>query len=148
MSAPLIYETARVPITEQAPSGQPLTGQTVRSDNRVSMDPDTYAWAYVEGPATMGTAAANRIKLVCQNAIEPAGTTTTYTWSATSAGSGVITFEQEDGTDLTGGGLAGTALDTIYAHVDAADTYTFTCALSSDATNPANASKTQVTVAS
>ena len=56
MSAPLIYETARVPITEQAPSGQPLTGQTVRSDNRVSMDPDTFDWAYVEGPATMGTA--------------------------------------------------------------------------------------------
>ena len=148
MSATLIYETARVPITEQAPSGQPLTGQTVRSDNRVSMDPDTYDWAYVEAPATMGTGVANRIKLVCQNAIEPAGTTTTYTWSATSAGSGVITFENEAGTDLTGGNLAGTDLTVIYAHVDIADTYTFTCTLSSDQTNPANSAKTQVTVAS
>ena len=148
MSAPLIYETARRPISEQAPLGQPLTGQTVDSDSRESMDPDTYAWAYVEAPATMGTGAANRIKLICNNAIEPEGTTTTYTWSATSADDGVITFEQEDGTDLTGGGLAGTALDTIYAHVDSADTYTFTCTLSSDATNPANSAKTQVTVAS
>lgn len=147
MSAPLIYETARVPITEQAPLGQPLTGQVVRSGNRESQATVTYDWAYVDAPATMGTGAANRIKLMCQNAIEPAGTTTTYTWSATSAGSGVITFESEDGTDLTGGARAGTALDTIYAHVDAADTYTFTCALSSDASNPANASKTQVTVA-
>lgn len=148
MSTPLIFETARRPFSEQAPSGQPLTGAVVPADSRESMDPDTYAWAYVEAPATMGTGAGNRIKLVCQNAIEPEGTTTTYTWSATSAGSGVITFEQEDGTDLTGGGLAGTALDTIYAHVDAADTYTFTCTLSSSATNPANAAKTQVTVAS
>ena len=148
MSAPLIYETARRPFSEQAPNGQPLGGAVVPADSRESMDPDTYAWAYVEAPATMGTGAANRIKLICNNAIEPEGTTTTYTWSATSAGDGVITFEQEDGTDLTGGGLAGTALDTIYAHVDSADTYTFTCALSSSATNPANSSKTQVTVAS
>ena len=148
MSAPLIYETARRPFSEQAPNGQPLTGAVVPADSRESMDPDTYAWAYVEAPATMGTGAANRIKLVCTNAIEPEGTVTTYTWSATSAGSGVITFEQEDGTDLTGGGLAGTDLTVIYAHVDAADTYTFTCTLSSDATNPANSAKTQVTVAS
>lgn len=147
MSTPLIFETARRPFSEQAPNGQPLTGAVVPADSRESMDPDTYAWAYVEAPATMGTGAGNRIKLICQNAIEPEGTVTTYTWSATSAGSGVITFEQEDGTDLTGGGLAGTALDTIFAHVDAADTYTFTCTLSSDATNPANAAKTQVTVA-
>ena len=147
MSAPLIYETARVPITEQAPLGQPLTGQTVDSDSRESQSTVTFDWAYVEGPATMGTGEANRIKLVCQNAIEPAGTTTTYTWSAASAGSGTIVFESEDGTDLTGGSLASATLDTIYAHVNSADTYTFTCALSSDATNPANASKTQVTVA-
>ena len=148
MSAPLIYETARRPISEQAPLGQPLTGQTVDSDSRESMTPDTYAWAYVDAPATMGTGEANRIKLMCQNAIEPAGTTTTYTWSAASAGSGTITFESEDGTNLTGGGLAGTALDTIWAHVNSADTYTFTCALSNSAANPANLSVTQVTVAS
>jgi len=148
MSAPLIYETARRPFSEQAPNGQPLGGAVVAADSRESMDPDTYAWAYVEAPATMGTGAANRIKLICNNAIEPEGTTTTYTWSAASAGNGVITFEQEDGTDLTGGGLAGTTLDTIFAHVDSADTYTFTCTLSNSATNPANSAKTQVTVAS
>ena len=148
MSAPFIYETARVPITEQAPLGQPLTGQTVDSDSRESQSTVTFDWAYVDAPATMGTGAGNRIKLMCQNAIEPAGTTTTYTWSATSAGDGVITFENEAGTDLDGDDLAGDNLDTIFAHVDSADTYTFTCALSSDADNPANASKTQVTVAS
>ena len=148
MSTPLIFETARRPFSEQAPNGQPLTGAVVAADSRESMDPDTFAWAYVEAPATMGTGEANRIKLICTNAIEPTGTTTTYTWSATSAGSGVITFENEAGTDLTGGALAGEDLTVIYAHVDIADTYTFTCTLSSDATNPANAAKTQVTVAS
>jgi len=147
MSAPLIYETARRPFSEQAPNGQPLTGAVVSADSRESMDPDTYDWAYVEAPATMGTGAANRIELVCNNAIEPSGTTTTYTWSAASADDGVITFEQEDGTDLTGGDLAGTDLTVIYAHVDSADTYTFTCTLSNSAANPANAAKTQVTVA-
>ena len=141
----LIFETARVPVTEQTPDGQPL-GQTVRVESRESMNPDTFAWATLVGADSgSGFGAANRYKYFVTNAIEPGNTTTTYTWSATSAGSGTIAFQEEDGTAITGGDLAAADLTTVWCVFNSADVYTIQCVLSSSAANPANRTITQVT---
>ena len=143
--APFIFETARVPKTEQTPDGQPI-GLTQRTSEREAEDPVTFNYATLVGPdEKTGVGDANRCKYFVTNAIEPTDTVTTYTWSATSAGSGVITFQDEDGNTISGGALGAADLTTIWASFDIADTYTIQCVLSSDATNPANRTITQVT---
>jgi hypothetical protein len=143
--APFIYETARVPKTEQTPDGQPI-GLTSRTSQRESMDPDTFVWATLVGPdEKTGVGNDNRCKYFVTNAIEPTDSTTTYTWSATSADDGVITFQNEAGTTISGGALGAADLTTIWASFDSADTYTIQCVLSSSETNPANRTITQVT---
>ena len=140
MSQPFIYETARVPVTQSNPDGQPL-GQTVRVESRESMNPDTFDWAYLDMPATTGRGAANRVKVVCNNAIEPGDTTTTYTWSAQGGNSANVSFfaNPTGGAALTGGALAAADFTTIYAQfATAAGNYTIRCALSSSAAAPAN----------
>lgn len=140
MAAPLIYETARAEWGQPTASVTPVTA-------REAMDPDTYDWAYVETSANTGTTATGRVKVVCNNAIDGAGTTT-YTWSFTggNASDGSFYAAASGGSALTGNDLAGTALDTIYAQFAAAGTFTIQCALSNTEAAPANASKTTTIV--
>ena len=142
MSQPLIFETARSPL------GQPI-GAVVDADSRESMDPDTYDWAYVDTVANTDQGAAGRVKVVCNNAIDGAGTTT-YTWSfqGGNAGDGSFFAAATGGSALSGGGLAGTDLDTIYAQFAAAGTFTIRCALSNSEAAPANANKQTTIVVS
>ena len=142
MSQPLIFETARSPL------GQPI-GVVVDAASREAMDPDTYDWAYVDTVANTGQGATGRVKVVCNNAIDGAGTTT-YTWSfqGGNASDGSFFAAATGGSALTGGGLAGTDLDTIYAQFGAAGTFTIRCALSNSETAPANANKETTIVVS
>ena len=149
MAAPFIFETARGELkTDENPNGQPL-GSVVDLDSRESMNPDTYDWAYVETEANTVQGAPGRVKVVCNNAIDGAGTTT-YTWSfqGGNAGDGSFFAAATGGSALSGGGLAGTDLDTIYAQFGAAGTFTIRCALSNTETNPVNANKETTIVVS
>ena len=138
--APFIYETARVPVTPETPSGQPL-GLTSRTSQRESMDPDTFAWATLVCPDEhVGVGNDNRIVVYVTNAIEPGDSTTTYDWAFSSAGSGVATPQNKAGTTLTAGN-ADPALDldqsaVVYLSFDIADTYTIACNLESSEANP------------
>ena len=142
MSQPLIFETARSPL------GQPI-GAVVDSDSREAMNPDTYDWAYTDTVANTTQGADGRVKVVCNNAIDGAGTTT-YTWSfqGGNAADGSFFAAATGGAALTGGALAGTDLDTIYAQFAAAGTFTIRCALSNTEANPANEDKDTTIVVS
>ena len=142
MAEPFIFETARSPL------GQPI-GSVVDVASREAMDPDTYAWAYVDTVANTGQGATGRVKVVCNNAIDGAGTTT-YTWSfqGSNSSSGSFFAAASGGSALTGDSLAGTDLDTIYAQFSAAGTFTVRCALSNSGTHPANANKETTIVVS
>ena len=142
MSQPLIFETARSPLSH------PI-GVVVDADSREAMDPDTYDWAYVDTVANTGQGATGRVKVVCNNAIDGAGTTT-YTWSfqGGNASDGSFFSAATGGSALSGGALAGTDLDTIYAQFAAAGTFTIRCALSNSAAAPANANKETTIVVS
>ena len=143
MSQPLIFETARSPL------GQPI-GVVVDADSRESMNPDTYDWAYVDTVANTTQGAGGRVKVVCNNAIEPGDSTTTYTWSfqGANAGDGSFFAAATGGAALTGGALAGSDLSTIYVQFGAAGTFTIRCALSNSEAAPANANKETTIVVS